>query len=128
MRKRLILAFLLLLATTAFAATQKQYLVWTPPTTNVDGTPLTDLGGYNVYCGNQSGNYTVVKDVGNPPTNANGDVVYALKNILPANTSQTWYCAVTAYDLMGNESDYSNEVSFPLDLLPPTAPGTLRLQ
>jgi hypothetical protein len=26
-------------------------LSWDPPTTNVDGTPLTDLAGYKVYYG-----------------------------------------------------------------------------
>jgi hypothetical protein len=41
---------------TAFAADQyQQYrrltLTWTPPTQNVDGSPLTDLLGYYIYSG-----------------------------------------------------------------------------
>ena len=34
-------------------------LTWDPPTTNVDATPLTDLGGYKLYYGTASGNYTI---------------------------------------------------------------------
>jgi len=95
----------------------------------VDGTPLTDLGGYKVYCGQQSGQYTVVKDVGIPTTTTStGDIMYPIRNVLPPQTSATWYCAVTAYDQVGNESDYSNEVSFPFDTLPPAAPSGLGTQ
>jgi ABC-type glycerol-3-phosphate transport system substrate-binding protein len=35
-------------------------LTWDAPTTNVDGTPLTDLAGYKVYYGTALGNYKVV--------------------------------------------------------------------
>src|SRR3972149_5909585 len=64
-------------------------LTWDPPTTNTDGTPLTDLAGYKIHYGTTSGNYTTVIDVGNVTT----------------------YFATTAYDSSGNESGYSNEVS-----------------
>src|SRR3990172_13172687 len=40
-------------------------LTWTPPTTNADGTPLTDLAGYKVYYGTASGNYSTVIDAAN---------------------------------------------------------------
>jgi hypothetical protein len=75
-------------------------LSWEAPTTNADGTPLTDLGGYKVYYGTSSGNYTVSLDVGNVTT-------YKIDNLTPG----TYYFAVTAYDTSGNESGYSNEVS-----------------
>jgi hypothetical protein len=61
---------------------------------------LTDLGGYKVYYGTSSGNYTVLKNVGNVTT-------YKVGNL----SSGLYYFAVTAYDTSGNESDYSNEVS-----------------
>ena len=42
----IVLACLLLLATVRFRVVWTE---WTPPTTNTDGSPLTDLSGYNVY-------------------------------------------------------------------------------
>mgnify|MGYP001569980696 CR=1 FL=1 len=82
---------------------QKTTLSWDAPTTNTDGTPLTDLAGYKVYWGVVSGIYTGNKDVG---------------NVLTANITQTMamtprgnYCfVVTAYDVELNESSYSNEI------------------
>ncbi|NOZ69431.1 MAG: hypothetical protein GXP46_09380, partial [Deferribacteres bacterium] len=76
-------------------------LTWTPPTTNADGTPLTDLAGFKVYYGTASGNYSQVIDVNDP--NQTQYQVTGLTN------GQTYYFAVTAYDTSGNESDYSNE-------------------
>jgi hypothetical protein len=75
-------------------------LTWDAPTTNADGTPLTDLAGYKVYYGTTSGNYTEVIDAGNVTT-------YKVENLSPG----TYYFTVTAYDNSGNESGYSNEVS-----------------
>ena len=75
-------------------------LSWDAPTTNTDGTELTDLTGYKVYYGTSSGVYDNVIDVADVTT-------YTLTDIAPA----TYYFAVTAYDELGNESDYSNEVS-----------------
>ncbi|GBD96777.1 MAG TPA: hypothetical protein ENG83_07545 [Nitrospirae bacterium] len=74
-------------------------LSWDAPTTNSDGTPLTDLAGYKVYYGTSSSNYTESVDIGN----TTGAVVDSL-------SPGTWCFAVTAYDTSGNESDYSNEV------------------
>lgn len=75
-------------------------LTWDPPTTNADGTPLTDLAGYKIYYGTSSGNYTKVIDVGDVTT-------YKVEGLNPG----TYYFTVTAYDISGNESGYSNEVS-----------------
>ena len=43
-------------------------LSWDSPTTNEDGTPLTDLGGYRVYYGQYSGTYTESINAGNVTT------------------------------------------------------------
>lgn len=75
-------------------------LTWDAPTTNVDGTPLTDLAGYKLYYGTSSGNYTVTIDVGNVTT-------YNLDSFPPG----TYYFVLTAYDISGNESEYSTEIS-----------------
>ena len=76
-------------------------LDWMPPTMNVDGSPLLDLAGYNVYFGSLSGVYTDFRALDNP-----GLVTYMLD--LPGSGS--WHIAITAYDSAGNESDFSNEV------------------
>jgi len=80
--------------------TENTTLSWDTPTNNTDGTELTDLAGYKVYYGTSSGVYDNVIDVADVTT-------YTLTDIAPA----TYYFAVTAYDELGNESDYSNEVS-----------------
>ena len=72
-------------------------LSWTRPTTNTDGTPLTDLAGYRIYYGTSSGNYTQSINAGNVTT-------YTVSN-LTAGT--TYYFVATAYDTSGYESGYS---------------------
>ena len=57
--------------------------------------------GYKVYIGRASGNYDRVEDVGNVLT-------YTVKNL----GHETYYFVCTAYDSIGNESGYSNEVQF----------------
>lgn len=105
---RRIVFTLLLLALPAYGADLE--LSWQPPTTNVDGTPLTDLAGYKVYWGSASKQYDNNADAGNVTT-------YTVKDI----PEGTWYFAVTAYDLAGNESDYSNEAVANVKI-PPSAP------
>jgi hypothetical protein len=76
-------------------------LSWDAPQTYTDGRSLGDaLGGFKVYYGTSSRNYTHVVDVGKVTT-------YRVAGLPPA----TYYFAVTAYDQSGNESDYSNEAS-----------------
>jgi hypothetical protein len=75
-------------------------LTWDAPTTNDDGTPLIALAGYKIYYGTSPGHYSTVIDVGNLTR-------YKVKNLRPG----TYYFAVTAYNIIGNESIYSNEVS-----------------
>jgi hypothetical protein len=80
-------------------------LYWDAPTTNEDGSPLTDLAGYRVYYGLASRNYSHFIDVGN--VNA-----YTINNL---TGGLIYYFAVTAYDFSGNESKYSNEAAKQLD-------------
>jgi hypothetical protein len=91
---------------------------WEAPNTNLDGTCLTDLGGYRLYYGETAGFYTEVHLVDLTSTacvdsgtsNTCGAIMTCTYEVddLPAGT---WYFAMTAYDLDGNESTYSNEVS-----------------
>jgi hypothetical protein len=76
-------------------------LSWDAPTTNDDGTPLTDLAGYKIYYGTASGTYTKSVDAGNVTT-------FSVKPIQPDGT---YYFVATAYNKAKIESGYSNEVS-----------------
>ena len=91
--------FCLLNTNVAFAGSAT--LSWTPPTTNVDSTPLTDLAGYKVYYGTSSGNYTQSININNTAT-----TTYQIDNLTDGTT---YYFSVTAYDTLNNESGYSNE-------------------
>jgi hypothetical protein len=79
----------------------RNILTWNAPTLNADGTPLDDLAGYIVYYGTSSGNYSQGISVGNVTT-------FTVDNL---NDDLTYYFAATAYDISGNQSGYSNEVS-----------------
>jgi hypothetical protein len=74
-------------------------LSWTAPTTNEDGSTLDDLVGYKLYYGNQPGQYSQVVTVGDYTT-------AEIDNL----GSGTYYLSVTAYDIYGNESSFSNEI------------------
>ncbi len=72
---------------------------WYPPATNADGSSLTDLGGFIVYYGKSDDvryNYSI--NVGSATTASIGKL-----------SPGSWCFAVTAYDLSGSESDYSND-------------------
>ena len=71
-------------------------------TVSWDANTESDLAGYKVHYGTQPNrSYSNTIDVGNVTS-------YTVGNLQPGTT---YYFAVTAYDLSGNESDYSEEVS-----------------
>ena len=76
-------------------------LSWTPPTQNSDGSPLTDLAGYKIYYGNESGNYHTSIHIDNP-----GIAIYVVENLTP----NIYYFVLTAINSSGVESQFSNEV------------------
>lgn len=67
-----------------------------------DQNPETDIGGYIVYYGVSSRNYTNAVNVGNVTTNTVASLVDGV----------TYFFAVTAYNTNGLESDFSDEVSY----------------
>ena len=75
-------------------------LSWVAPTENVDGSALTDLAGFKIYFGLQSGGYLDSIDV-------SGSTITQFDLTVPMGT---YYLAMTALDADGNESAYSNEV------------------
>lgn len=112
-----LLFFFLFCAVTAYGG--QATLCWDPPTTNVDGTPLTDLGGYKIYYGTSSGNYPMTTDIylgecvpcgGSHPECAlcANACTYTVTGL---TDGATYYFVATAYNTSGNESEYSNEVS-----------------
>ena len=109
MIKALSIALLVLLTVSFAPAVEagQAILSWTVPTTNEDGTPLTDLAGYKVYYGKVSATYTTIKDIRNVLT-------YTITGL----GEGTWFFVVTAYNTIGTESAYSNEVSKVIKTVP----------
>lgn len=91
MFKIIILLISLSLITFAYAAPTK--LTWVAPTTNEDGSALTNLAGYKIHCGTVKTDLSEVKDV--------GKVTEVLLSTL--NPACKFY-AVTAYNTSGFES------------------------
>jgi hypothetical protein len=78
-------------------------LGWAAPTENTNGTNLTNLGGYKIYYGTVSKQYSTTISVSSPAT---------LSYVIDALTvGQTYYFAVTAVSAAGIESSYSPEIS-----------------
>ncbi len=75
---------------------------WQPPTTNTDGSPLTNLAGYKIYWGTTAGAYPNSVAVNNP-----GVTAYVVENLTP----NTYYFAVKAFTSGGVESALSNSGS-----------------
>jgi hypothetical protein len=74
-------------------------LRWTPPTTNTNGSPLTNLAGYRVHWGPAPGNYPNSVTLNNA-----GLTSYVVTNLVPG----THYFVVTAVNSAGVESRFSN--------------------
>jgi hypothetical protein len=86
-------------------------LAWS---TNIES----DLAGYKVYSGLNSGNYDQAADV--------GDVTEFTLSGLEKGT--VYYIAISAYDTSGNESGLSLEVNaVARDLSVPSAPANLKV-
>lgn len=102
---------LLILIILPFILGAKPYLRWDIPTTNADGTPLTDLAGFKIYCGLEPGKYDIVEDIPDPAVD-----IYEKAKVLTQEGN--YYCAATAYDTSGNESGYSNEINFSFGVPP----------
>ncbi len=78
-------------------------LSWTAPASHMDGTPITESLGYNIYWGTSSGDYPNKMDNGQGTQGA-------VTGLAPG----VYYFAVTAYlaDSPTNESGFSSEASW----------------
>ena len=75
---------------------------WTAPTTNTDGSTLTNLAGYNIYYGTSTGGLTQKVIISNPSV-----TTYVITGLTPG----TWYFAVAAYTTNGTQSNLSGIAS-----------------
>ena len=70
-------------------------LSWLPPTTNTDGSALTNLSGYKLYHGTSASALTDVRSISSP-----GTTIYVFDQL----ASGTHYFAISALNLAGVES------------------------
>jgi hypothetical protein len=77
-------------------------LNWEAPTTNTDGSPISDLAGYTISYGTDASALDQTVTVDNPTT-----TVYTMQNL----ASGTWYFAVGAYTSTGERSALTSVLS-----------------
>jgi Fibronectin type III domain len=77
-------------------------LSWNAPTSNTNGTALTDLSGYRIYYGTSERQMTETVQITNL-----GVQTYVIENLEPG----TWYFAVRAVSSDDTESSLSDVVS-----------------
>ena len=86
------------LAPSVVTGPQEFHLSWTPPTTNSDGSSLTDLAAFRLYRGEESGRYLLEEILPGVP--------HKTVTLLPGRH----FFSVTAIDYSGNESEKSEEL------------------
>lgn len=77
-------------------------LSWIPPTTNTDGSPLTNLAGYDICYGTSPDTLNTCLTLDNP-----GLTLYEIDGLA---TGHTWYFVMLAFNTNGTASEPSNEV------------------
>ncbi len=119
--------------TTTTPASLESMLSWTPSTTNMDGTPITDLKGYLITVSPDDVDMRVpgtpaiqtikIEGTDLPPCIGEPCIVPAFRLFegLAPGSYKVWG---QAYDLAGNRSPYSEPSdAFALDTVTPSAPS-----
>jgi len=88
-------------ATAQSAGGQTATLFWEAPTSNTNGSPLTDLAGYRIYYGSNPRELVQTVQI-----SSTGLQTYVIDDLAPG----TWYFAVMAIARNGAESTLSNIV------------------
>jgi hypothetical protein len=86
-------------------------LTWTAPTTNMNGSPLTDLARFHVYPRVGSGSYGA-------PINTGLNPYLDISALVPG---ETYHWVVTALNTAGHESPRSNEATMVVAAVTPPA-------
>ena len=81
-------------------AVRNLHISWQPPSENIDGTTLTDLAGFKIYTV-EGGSYIMEADIATPSGNSTS----------LAKAPGEYMVVMTAYDMEGNESGFSNAVA-----------------
>lgn len=89
-------------ATFSVGTSGRAVLSWTPPTTNTDGSALTNLSGYRLHYGTSATAMTQTVQLATPGLSS-----HTVTNLAPG----TYYFAVRAYTSGDTESSNSNVVS-----------------
>jgi len=76
-------------------------LSWLAPDENTDGSAISDLAGYRIYYGTQSGRYDRTVEISNVGLSS-----YVIDDLRPG----TYFLVATAFNQSSVQSDYSNEV------------------
>lgn len=97
MTRTLLLLLFVLLTLAGFEKARAAYIVL-----NWSASASTNVAGYNVYYGTNSGNYPYKINVGSSTS-------VTISNLPPGIT---YYLSATAYDALGNESAFSSEISY----------------
>lgn len=74
-------------------------LAWAAPTSNTNGSALTNLAGYHIHYGTNASSLSNTIDISNSGT---------LSYVITGLTAGTWYFAISAYTNSGLESAISN--------------------
>jgi hypothetical protein len=77
-------------------------LSWSPPTTNADGSTITDLAGYRIYYGRSAGALDEMIVI---------DSTAATRWVVDNLSTTTWYFSMSSYNTSGLESARSSVVS-----------------
>ena len=94
------LSFLSLVSVILFVSITNSFAAQVTLTWNTNNED--DIAGYKIYYGNSSRNYNSIVDVGKQTS-------YTISDLVDGNT---YFVALTAYDINGNESGFSKEISY----------------
>jgi hypothetical protein len=101
----LVITILAIMVSVAFSQTNTCILGW-------QNSVSTNVVGYNIYYGTNSGNYTSILHV--------GYVTTCTVSNLSNNINVIYYFAATAVDPNSQESGFSNEAIYNRKLVPPS--------
>ena len=98
------------------AANGSATLSWEAPTSNTNGSALTDLSGYRIYYGESASDLSESVQIASV-----GIQTYVIENLQPG----TWYFAIQALTTDGTESALSQVVAKTIDTAGGAAPWTV---